>query len=295
MRRIGSVSGDRLVGCRLHRQRDRARPSSPSARSAPRMPSLQQEQHGGDERQATHCHNAHCATATPSMTELTTRIAVCTRGRPPERREREEAREEDEPEARQREERPARARDAERDRQADRAEQAVRGAEPAPGDHGQPDEEDEEGKRLEVDRGDAHRIRVPHRRPVDVRVRAGGELPDAGPARRAARPRSRRAGRRGRRAGSRTPGSGRRRGRRRGRARGRAGRRRRAPGRRARPASARRRSGCRQAISASAGSRATPAILVSTARPVAVPAAGQRPRSASTNAASASARKSDSL
>ena len=34
-------------------------------------------------RQATHCHSAHCDTATPSMIALTPTIAVWTRGRPP--------------------------------------------------------------------------------------------------------------------------------------------------------------------------------------------------------------------
>ena len=32
--------------------------------------------------QATHCHNAHCTTATPSSTALHAATAVCSRGRP---------------------------------------------------------------------------------------------------------------------------------------------------------------------------------------------------------------------
>src|SRR6185312_12351232 len=43
----------------------------------------EQERDGNERRYATHCQRAHWVTATPSMIELTTMIAVCTRGRPP--------------------------------------------------------------------------------------------------------------------------------------------------------------------------------------------------------------------
>ena len=94
-----------------------------------------------------------------------------------------EAREEDEPEAGHREQRPTGARRAERDRQADRAEKAVGRTEAAPGDHREHDQQHEERERLQVDRRCAHRVGVLNGRPVDVGVRARGELLDAGPGR----------------------------------------------------------------------------------------------------------------
>ena len=70
------------------------------------------------------------------------------------------------------------ARDAERDPEAERAEEAVRRAEASPHDDGEADEEDEIGEELEVQRGHAHRGRVPNR-PVDVSAWAGDELAHA--------------------------------------------------------------------------------------------------------------------
>ena len=71
---------------------------------------------------------------------------------------------------------------AERDREAQCREEAVGSPEAAPGDDGQRSEEDEERQLREVDRRDAIGVGVLDRAPVPGRVRAGRELPDAGPA-----------------------------------------------------------------------------------------------------------------
>ena len=131
---------------------------------------------------ATHCQSAHCATETPSRIELTATIAVCARGRPPTTASARKSGKIVRPKRGSESSGQRSLGHAQRDRQAERREQPVRRAEAPPGDHGQHDEEHEEGERLEVQHGDADRVGVLHRRPVDVRVRARRELLDSGPA-----------------------------------------------------------------------------------------------------------------